>query len=49
MDHPFLTGFIILAIVIAIGLAGERWRWAPAVAVVATVALIAEALLRAVQ
>lgn len=43
MDHPFLVGFIVLAVAAAIGYTVEQYVWAKALAALATVALIAAA------
>lgn len=48
MDHPFLVGFIVLAVVAVIGYGVERFRsWAAPLAALSALALIADALVRA--
>lgn len=46
MDYPFLVGFVVLAIVWAIGAAVERFHvWAKPAAVLATIALLLQSAL----
>lgn len=44
MDSPLLAGIITLAVVLGAGLLAENWSWAKPIAVLATIALIVEAL-----